>query len=342
MITGDREQATGSRVKSKADWPQRNKGTKGRFGIDGPGVLPGVLCSFRSFAEFVRRLDNRAVPELPEVETIRRDLEPLIVGRRITGVEVDPATIHLLVGAPIETLRENLVERRITAMGRRGKYLMLSLDDGRVFVIHLRMTGRLVWRKREAPPEQWQRACIELDDGHDLRWSDLRKFGTWRMHDSTAEVIDKLGPEPIDNGLTLKQFRERLAKRTAPVKAVLLDQRRFAGLGNIYVDEALYEARIRPDTPAGLVSPAASKRLFASARAVLERGIENRGASFKDYVDGQGEQGTQHMHVQVFRRTGKPCYVCGSLIQRSVVGGRSTHFCPKCQPRTRVRAASRG
>ena len=110
------------------------------------------------------------------------------------------------------------------------------------------MTGRLVWRAREAPVEQYQRGVVEFDNGFDLRWADLRKFGTWRLHESTSEVIDKLGPEPIDASLTLKQFRERLANRTAPVKAVLLDQRRFAGLGNIYVDEALYEAGIRPDT----------------------------------------------------------------------------------------------
>ncbi|MGE0599881.1 MAG: bifunctional DNA-formamidopyrimidine glycosylase/DNA-(apurinic or apyrimidinic site) lyase [Dehalococcoidia bacterium] len=282
------------------------------------------------------------MPELPEVETIRRDLEPLVVGRTITGVDIDPATIHLLAGAPIETLRENLVGRTITAMGRRGKYLMLTLDDGKVFVVHLRMTGRLVWRKREAEPEKFQRAVIELDNGHDLRWADLRKFGTWRLHDSTAEVIDKLGPEPIDEALTLKEFRSRLANRTAPVKAVLLDQRRFAGLGNIYVDEALFEAGIRPDTPAGDVSPQAAKRLFASARSVLERGIENRGASFKDYVDGQGQQGSQHMYVKVFRRTGKPCYTCGSEIKRSVVGGRSAHYCAKCQPKPRKRKVTRG
>ena len=285
-------------------------------------------------------LENRtAVPELPEVETIRRDLEPLVVGRSIVGVDVDPGTIHLLAGAPIEVLRGNLVGRAILSLGRRGKYLMFGLDDGRVFVVHLRMTGRLVWRKREAPLEQWQRGVIEFENGYDLRWSDLRKFGTWRIHESAAEVIDKLGPEPIDDSLTFAEFRKRLQGRTAPVKAVLLDQRRFAGLGNIYVDEALYEARIRPDTPAGEVSPQAMRRLFASSRAVLERGIENRGASFKDYVDGQGQPGTQHMHVQVFRRTGKPCYACGSEIQRNVVGGRSTHFCPKCQPRARKKAA---
>ena len=282
------------------------------------------------------------MPELPEVETIRRDLEPLVTGRTITAVDVDPATIQLLAGAPVEALRVNLVGHSIASLGRRGKYLMFSLDDGRVFVVHLRMTGRLVWREREAPPEQWQRAVIELDDGHDLRWADLRKFGTWRIHDSAAEVIDKLGPEPIDDSLTLSMFRQRLAGRTAPVKAVLLDQRRFAGLGNIYVDEALFEARIRPDTPAGEVSPQAAKRLFASSRAVLERGIENRGASFKDYVDGQGQQGTQHMYVQVFRRTGKPCYACGSIIVRTVVGGRSTHFCPRCQPKARRKAAGGG
>ena len=281
------------------------------------------------------------MPELPEVETIRRDLEPLVVGRRITGVDVDEATIHLLAGAPIEHLRANLIGRTITAMGRRGKYLMLALDDSRVFVVHLRMTGRLVWREHSAPPEQYQRAVIELDNGYDLRWADLRKFGTWRIHESAAEVIDKLGPEPIDEALTVKQFRAILANRTAPVKAVLLDQRRFAGLGNIYVDEALYESHIRPDTPAGDLSPAAVKRLFHASRSVLERGIENRGASFKDYVDGQGNQGQQHMHVQVFRRTGKPCYVCGTMIQRTVVGGRSTHFCPKCQPRARKRSAAR-
>lgn len=277
------------------------------------------------------------MPELPEVETIRRDLEPLLVGRRIVDVEVDPATIHLLAGAPIEILRENLVGRTFVSMGRRGKYILLSLDDGRVLVIHLRMTGRLLWRDHDAPPEQWERARLVLDDGHDLRWSDLRKFGTWRIHESVEEIVSKLGPEPIDEAFTLRQFRAALAKRTAPVKAVLLDQRRLAGLGNIYVDEALFEARVRPDTPAGELSPGATKRLFASSRAVLERGIANRGASFRDYVDGQGNAGSQHMYVQVFRRTGKPCYVCGSIIQRSVVGGRSTHFCPHCQRRARMR-----
>ncbi|GIW17907.1 MAG: formamidopyrimidine-DNA glycosylase [Tepidiforma sp.] len=287
-----------------------------------------------------RRFDNRDVPELPEVETIRRDLAPLVTGRTITGVEVDPGTLPLLAGVPVATLRANLVGRTIRSLGRRGKYLLFELDDGRWFAAHLRMTGRLVWRERSAPPEPYERAVIHLDDGHDLRWSDLRKFGTWRIHASAEEVTAKLGPEPIDAGLTEAQFRRVLEGRRAPVKAVLLDQRRFAGLGNIYVDEALYAAGIRPDTPAGDLSRAAMGRLYRACREVLERGIAHRGASFRDYVDGQGNEGQQHMFVQVFRRTGKPCYACGTPIERSIVGGRATHYCPRCQrPARRPRRA---
>ncbi len=279
--------------------------------------------------------DNRRVPELPEVETIRRDLEPLVTGRRVTGIEVDEATVRLLAGAPIEALRASLVGRTFTAVGRRGKYLLLAMDDGRVLAAHLRMTGRLVWRAHDAPPEPYERARITLDNGYDVRWADLRKFGTWRIVESADQVVQKLGPEPIDEGYSLEQLRNALRGRTAAVKTVLLDQRRVAGLGNIYVDEALYAAHIRPDTPAGWVSAAALRRLFVTSRTVLERGIENRGASFKDYVDGQGNQGSQHMHVQVFRRTGKPCYACGTPIARTVIGGRATHYCPRCQPRAR-------
>jgi formamidopyrimidine-DNA glycosylase len=262
------------------------------------------------------------------------------MGRRIVDLEVDPATIQLLAGAPIESLRANLVGRTFSSLGRRGKYLLFGLDDGRTFVAHLRMTGRLVWRPSHAPGEPYQRAKLVLDNGCDLRWSDLRKFGTWRILDDPAELTARLGPEPIDDGFTLARFRAALRGRSAPVKAVLLDQRRMSGLGNIYVDEALFEARIRPDSPAGSLGPAATQRLHAACRSVLERGIANRGASFKDYVDGQGNPGAQHMYVQVFRRHGKPCYVCSTVIERSVVGGRGTHYCPKCQARPRARRGS--
>lgn len=282
------------------------------------------------------------MPELPEVETIRGDLAPLVTGRRITGIEVDPGTLHLLAALPIELLTGALVGRRIEGLSRRGKYLLFALDNGNTFIVHLRMTGRIVWREGNAPPETYERARLELDDGHHLRWADLRKFGTWRVVTDAEQVVGKLGPEPIDDAFTLKQFRAALAGRTAPVKAVLLDQRRMSGLGNIYVDEALFEAGVRPDTLARDVSAPATKRLHAAARTVLERGIENRGASFKDYVDGQGNQGQQHMYVKVFRRDGKPCYTCGTTIVRTVVGGRGTHYCPKCQPKARRRVNHAG
>ncbi len=277
------------------------------------------------------------MPELPEVETIRRDLEPLVVGRTVAAVEVDPGTIELLTDLPIDALRAGLVGRRFVSLGRRGKYLLFGMDDGRTFVTHLRMTGRLVWRAGGDPAIEYERGRIALDGGQELRWSDLRKFGTWDIVEDPAEVVGKLGPEPLDAEFTAAFLRNLLAGRTAPVKAVLLDQRRIAGLGNIYVDEALFQARIRPDTAAGEVSRGAVSRLHVACREVLERGIENRGASFSDYVDAQGDPGRQHMYVQVFRRDGKPCYTCGTEIARSVVGGRGTHFCPRCQRRPRRR-----
>lgn len=281
---------------------------------------------------------NRRVPELPEVETIRTDLEPLVAGQVIARVEIEPATLHLLVGdIPMEEVRARLEGHCIQSLGRRGKYLLFKIVDDGWFVVHLRMTGRIIWRPSDAPDEPYQRASISFEGGHDLRWSDLRKFGTWRFLDDLAPLLAKLGPEPIDETFTWPRFREAVSGRSGPIKAVLLDQRRMSGLGNIYVDEALFRAGVRPDTHANDVSVAAMKRLHVACREVLEMGIANRGASFKDYVDGEGRQGTQQMHVLVFRRDGKPCYTCGTVIERNVVGGRGTHFCPRCQPKPRRR-----
>ncbi|MFQ5380071.1 MAG: bifunctional DNA-formamidopyrimidine glycosylase/DNA-(apurinic or apyrimidinic site) lyase [Dehalococcoidia bacterium] len=273
------------------------------------------------------------MPELPEVETIRRDLEPLVIGRSIVRVHVDPETLPLLAGAGVDAgaLRTTLVGRRIETLSRTGKYLLAGLSDGLTLVIHLRMTGRLVWRPAGAPPEQYERARVSLDNGHDLRWSDLRKFGTWRLLADPAELLGRLGPEPIAPGFSSALFRKAIAGARGPIKSVLLDQRRLAGIGNIYADEALFTARVRPDTPADELAGGAVKRLAKACREVLLQGIANRGASFSDYVDGKGEAGSQHMHVQVFRRTGEPCYTCGSPVRRTVIGGRATHFCGRCQ-----------
>ncbi len=280
------------------------------------------------------------MPELPEVETIRRDLEPLVCGRRIVDVAIDPDTLPLLVGAEmeLEAFRSALIGERIQSLSRAGKYLLAGLGGGQTWVIHLRMTGRLLWRPADAPAEVYERARVSLDCGHDLRWSDLRKFGTWRLLRDRNELLRRLGPEPVEAGFSTSVFRKAIAGAAGPIKSVLLDQRRLAGIGNIYADEALFAARVRPDTPAGELAPGATQRLAAACRDVLAQGIANRGASFSDYVDGRGKAGSQQMYVRVFRRTGEPCYTCGSQIRRTVIGGRATHYCPRCQKSGRKRA----
>ena len=273
------------------------------------------------------------MPELPEVETIRRDLDPLVAGRRIEAVEVDPATLPLLARAPIEALRSSLVGRAIVSTGRRGKYLLFGLDDGRTFAAHLRMTGRLVWRESSAPPEPYERAKLVLDGGHDLRWSDLRKFGTWRLYDSLDELDARLGPEPIDESFTLRQFAAALAGRTAPVKAVLLDQRRMAGLGNIYVDEALWHARLHPLRPAGSLAVAELRSLHRAIRKALELGIARQGSTLTDYRLPDGSSGSMQKEFRAYGRVDEPCDRCGTPIAKTRAAGRGTWFCPTCQRR---------
>lgn len=272
------------------------------------------------------------MPELPEVETIRRDLLPLVVGRRVTSVCVEPATEALLLGTSAGRFQEAVRGRVVRDLGRRGKYLLFRLDDGRTWAAHLRMTGRVVWRSKAAPPEPYERARVRFDDDHELRWCDLRKFGRWVIVDDEATLAAALGPEPLEPAFTFPYLEQLLRGRRAPVKAILLDQRGIAGLGNIYADEALFAAGIRPTRPAGELTHAEVARLHAAIRSVIAEGIANRGASFRDYVDGHGGDGYQQMYVRVFRRTGKPCYQCGTPVARTVVAGRSTHFCPGCQP----------
>ncbi len=275
------------------------------------------------------------MPELPEVETIRRDLERRVVGRRFTGVTIPPDTgkaVPVLKGIDEASFREGIVGARIEAAERRGKYLALRLDTGAALVVHLRMTGALLHRRPEDAPERFLRAVLHLDDGMELRFTDMRKFGGfWLLDDIDEAVSTPLGPEPLSEGFTVDGLAQSMAGRKAPVKAILLDQRHIAGIGNIYADEACYEACIDPRRLGATLTPAEVQALHAAVRSVLLFGVESRGASFKDYKDVEGEQGSMHMYVKVFRRTGQPCYTCESIIQRAKVGGRSTHFCPNCQ-----------
>jgi formamidopyrimidine-DNA glycosylase len=275
------------------------------------------------------------MPELPEVETIRRDLEARIVGRRIAAVRVPPDTgkpVPVLKGIDEATFREGVVGARIEAVERRGKYLALRLDTGSLITAHLRMTGRLLHRDPGAGPDAFLRILLALDDGSELRFTDIRKFGGfWLVEDVSHASATGLGPEPLSEGFTIAHLAAALAGRKAPVKAILLDQRHIAGIGNIYADEACFAAAIDPRRLGADVTPPEVEALHAAVQSVLLAGVESRGASFSDYVDASGESGNMQMHVKVFRRTGKPCYACGTTIERTRLGGRSTHYCPKCQ-----------
>jgi formamidopyrimidine-DNA glycosylase len=205
------------------------------------------------------------------------------------------------------------------------------MSSGLVWIVHLRMTGSLQHHSPSCPDEPHLRARFGLDDGSWLCYRDLRKLGMTWLVDDESTVVGKLGPEPLSDEFGPADLRERLRRRLAPVKAVLLDQTAIAGIGNIYADEALFVAGIKPSRIAKRLSTRASDRLHAAIRQVLSEAVNNRGSSFRDYVDGGGREGTHHLRVRVFRRTDQPCYDCGTPIRRVRVGGRSTHFCPKCQ-----------
>ena len=224
-----------------------------------------------------------------------------------------------------------MVGARIEMADRRGKYLVFRLDTKDMLVIHLRMTGALLHRRADAPPDPFLRAVLHLDDGTELRFTDIRKFGgLWLTHDFEL-VHDRPGPRAAQRWLYRRYRRRRRQRPEGPVKSIILDQRRIAGIGNIYADEACFAAHIDPRRHGLTLTEGEVTALHEAVRQVLAFGVESRGASFRDYKDADGKSGSMHMHVKVFRRTGKECYDCGSVIERVVVGGRSTHFCPKCQ-----------
>lgn len=272
------------------------------------------------------------MPELPEVETIRRGLEPAVRGRRVRDVRLTPEADRLVQRLTPAEFRRQLCGRRIEGAGRRGKYLIFPLDDSRAFIAHLRMTGRIEVEPRDAPEGGFFRAAIVLDDGNELRWRDVRRFGTWEIVHDPSMLDAKLGPEPLEAAFGVEALAAACRGRTAPIKALLLDQRRVAGLGNIYVDEALHRARIHPQRRAGSLSGQELARLHEALRAVLQKGIENCGTTFRDFVNAFGQEGRNAEHLQVYQRAGEPCTTCSAAIRRIVVGGRGTHFCPSCQP----------
>jgi formamidopyrimidine-DNA glycosylase len=271
------------------------------------------------------------MPELPEVETIRVGLAPHVEGRRIAAAEIVDGRLTMpeLPTTVAERLRGAVVER----LDRRGKYLIFRLSGEHVLICHLRMTGNFLWTAsgEERPP--FTRAELRLDDGSLLRYTDVRRFGTWALldvEDGAAYIDRRLGPEPL-GPWSAAELRRRLDGREAPVKTVLLDQRVVAGVGNIYADEALWRARIHPRTPASRVTGARAAALHEAVRGVLQQGIESQGASIRDYRHPDGSYGSAQERFAVYGRTGEPCEECGTPIERIVVGQRGTHYCPRCQ-----------
>jgi formamidopyrimidine-DNA glycosylase len=265
------------------------------------------------------------MPELPEVETIRRELEPHVIGRIISGLSFFWEGI---VRQPsLEEFRNCLIGQRITGLGRRGKYLIFSLSSGQALVIHLKMTGSL-WLK---DPEKFVRAVIHLDDGSNIYFRDPRKFGIMWLTDDVGSVGGKLGPEALGEDFTAKVLAEKLNKRTAPIKALLCDQGLVAGIGNMYADEALFMAKIHPLKAGGSLTEEEVKRLHKSIQKVLAAGIQEKGASTDTYFRPSGEKGSAHWQFRVAHRRGETCPLCGTPLERIVVRNRGSYFCPKCQ-----------
>jgi len=268
------------------------------------------------------------MPELPEVETIKRDLAPRIVGRSFGAVTLNwPKTVQ--IPSP-EGFSRGLVGKCIRELDRRGKYLIFRLAGGEALILHLRMSGSLLIDP-QGEPDPYYRAVFLLDDGARLYLRDPRKLGRMWLVEDESVVVGRLGPEPLGPGFTAEVLRERAKKRSAPIKAVLCDQSFLAGVGNMYADEALFGAGIHPLRRANSLSVDEIGRLHRAIRRVLEEAIGSHGASITDYRRPDGEPGAAQSVFKVAHRGGQPCPVCATPIQRIPIRKRGTYFCPNCQ-----------
>ncbi|MFC5702334.1 DNA-formamidopyrimidine glycosylase [Cohnella faecalis] len=273
------------------------------------------------------------MPELPEVETVRRTLNQLISGKTIRSVTV---TLPRILQQPDDPAAFAAMLEGCTfqSVERRGKFLRLLLD-GIVLISHLRMEGRFGVYPGDEPVEKHTHVIFHFTDGTELRYKDVRQFGTMHLFAPGEEFkrppLNKLGIEPLDESFSLESFQRALGKRTTKIKPLLLNQEVIVGLGNIYVDEALHSAGVHPERTADSLKVAEKEKLFHSIVRTLSSAVEAGGSSIKSYVNGQGEMGMFQHSLLAYGRTGEPCGICGTPIRKSVVGGRGTHTCPKCQ-----------
>jgi formamidopyrimidine-DNA glycosylase len=269
------------------------------------------------------------MPELPEVETTVNDLKPFVIGKKITGVTVLKS--NSIAEPSTENFEKGLANRKITGLARRGKHIVFSLDNGQFLIVHLRMTGALIVKPESEEPDKFIRVIIHLENKTAIHFRDVRRFGRmWLVQDFNT-VVGKLGPEPLDEAFTPEVLAKILKGRKTPIKGLLLDQTLIAGIGNMYADEALFQAKIHPLRNSSSLKKSEIKVLHAAIQSVLRKGIKNKGASTSTYIRPEGSRGNAQLEFQVAHRKGEECPVCGGPIERILVRQRSTFFCPRCQ-----------
>ena len=269
------------------------------------------------------------MPELPEVESVRLAIAPALEGRRLEHVEIND--IRLTRPEDPLVVASELIGERVQQVDRRGKYLIIRFASGRALLIHLRMTGSLL---QDPGSNSHIRAVLTLDDGSEVGYRDVRRFGTWLLlepGDLEPYLGARLGEEPLVAAFTAKGLGERLEGRRAALKAALLDQRTLAGLGNIYVDEALWYSRLHPQRLAGSLDRDELRRLHRAIRKTLELGIARQGSTLTDYRLPDGSTGSMQKEFKAYGRDGEPCDRCGTPLAKTRVAGRGTWFCPHCQ-----------
>ena len=273
------------------------------------------------------------MPELPEVETVRRGLEKLILGKKISSVEI---RYPKMIKTDLDEFQKEVPGQVVESMGRRGKYLLFYLTD-KVLISHLRMEGKYFYYPDQVPERKHAHVFFQFEDGGTLVYEDVRKFGTMEL--LSPDLLEayflskKIGPEPSEQDFDVQVFQVALANSKKPIKSHLLDQTLVAGLGNIYVDEVLWRAQVHPARPSQTLTAEEATAIHDQTIAVLGQAVEKGGSTIRTYTNAFGEDGTMQDFHQVYDKTGQACSRCGTLIEKFQLGGRGTHFCPQCQRR---------
>ena len=273
------------------------------------------------------------MPELPEVETVRRGLEKLILGKKISNIDI---RYPKMIKTDLHEFQKAMPGQVIQSMGRRGKYLLFYLSD-KVLISHLRMEGKYFYYPDQVPERKHAHVLIHFEDGGTLVYEDVRKFGTMEL--LAPELLEayfiskQLGPEPTEEDFDLGRFKLALKRSKKPIKSHLLDQTLVVGLGNIYVDEVLWRAKVHPARISQSLTAQEARKVHDETINVLDQAVEKGGSTIRTYTNAFGEDGTMQEFHQVYDKTGQACSRCGAIIEKIQLGGRGTHFCPKCQRR---------